>query len=460
MKTVIRYFQIKIIRMFALIDGTDVDGTIKTIGDGSEMRGDKIWILFSGAILASIGLDTNSSAVIIGAMLISPLMNPILGIGLGIGISDRDLMLRAGKNFIFAVVASLLASTLYFLITPLGETTSELLARTKPTLLDVGVAIFGGIAGIVATSRKAQTNAIPGVAIATALMPPLCTAGFGIATWNFEFFWGAFYLFFINAVFISLSTYFIVRLLQFPYKQFLDSRVKRKMQTYIATTAIIVMIPSGIIFWNVIKEAKLKRDISTFVKNEINNEKYEAINWEIIPEDTNQVLKLFVIGEPVPDHELEKLNRKFHNKGYHQLNLRLVQMNVPQSERDQIKREVAGEVASNIMKQIQISENVESSKDRSIDSLNMIIETMKIDNVTAAGVRNEVSVLFPEISDIQFGMITENVADTLEKKIPIAVVDYAERTSEWKKNQIREKFYDYFKVRIESDSVIVLNFKG
>lgn len=185
MKTIVKYFKLKIIRMFALIDGTDVEGTIKTIGEGSEMRGDKIWILFSGAILASIGLDTNSSAVIIGAMLISPLMNPILGVGLGIGISDRDLMIVAGKNFMFAVAASLFASTLYFLITPLGETTSELLARTKPTLLDVGVAIFGGIAGIVATSRKAQTNAIPGVAIATALMPPLCTAGYGIATWNF-----------------------------------------------------------------------------------------------------------------------------------------------------------------------------------------------------------------------------------------------------------------------------------
>ncbi len=458
MKTALKFFKLKLIKMFALIDGTDVEGTIKTIGDGSDMRGDKIWILFSGAILASIGLDTNSSAVIIGAMLISPLMNPILGVGLGIGISDRDLMMRAGKNFIFAVVASLLASTLYFLITPLGETTSELLARTKPTLLDVGVAIFGGIAGIVATSRKAQTNAIPGVAIATALMPPLCTAGYGIAKWNFEFFWGAFYLFFINAVFISLSTYFIVRLLQFPYKKFLDDRLKRKMQTYIATTAIIVMIPSGIIFWEVIKEAKLKRNISTFIKNEVNNEKYETINWEIIPEDTTEVLKLFVIGEPVPDSEYYNLTEKLSKKGYNNLKLRLVQMNVPQSERDQIKREVAGEVASNIMKQIQLADKVETKKDKLLDSLNIIISTLKIDPKMAENVRNEVKVLFPEIENVNFGMITEQVGDSLELKIPVAIIDYKERTTAWSKNQVSEKFYDFFKVRIESDSVIVLNY--
>lgn len=458
MKTVYEYFKIRLIRMVSLIQGTDVKGTIKTIDEGSEIKGDKIWILVSGAMLASIGLDTNSSAVIIGAMLISPLMNPILGIGLGIGISDRDLMMRAVKNFLLAVFASLFASTLYFLVTPLGETTSELLARTKPTILDVGVAIFGGVAGIIATSRKAQTNAIPGVAIATALMPPLCTAGYGIANWDFEFFWGAFYLFFINAVFISLSTYFVVRVLGFPYKQFLDAKLKRKVQTYIASLAIIVMIPSGIIFWNVVKEAKMKRDIGNFVKYDVNNKKYEAINWELSEDDSTEILKLFVIGEPVPDDEFYQLNKKLDQKGYKGLQLRLVQMNVPQSERDQIKREVAGEVASNVMKQIQLSQKIETVEEKRIDSLNLVIKTLKIDDKTADDISEEIGVLFPEINSVKFGMMNEMLGDSVEMKTPLAVLEYKDKISSWNKKKINEKFESFFKLRIDKDSVLILNY--
>lgn len=458
MSTVVRYIKLKIIKMLSLIEGTDVEGTINTIDQGSDIKGDKIWILISGAILASIGLDTNSSAVIIGAMLISPLMNPILGIGLGIGISDRDLLLRAGNNFLLAVGATLLASTLYFLITPLGETTSELLARTKPTLLDVGVAIFGGLAGIIATSRKQQTNAIPGVAIATALMPPLCTAGYGIASWDFEFFWGAFYLFFINAVFISLSTYLIVRLLAFPYKKFLDYKVKRKVQSYIASIAIIVMIPSGIIFWEVIKEAKMKRDINNFVNSNVNNKKYEAINWEIIETDSTDMLKLFVIGEPVPDSSFAKLRKKLSKKGYEKLDLTLMQMNVPQSEKDQIKREVAGEVASNVMKQIQLSQKIETIEEKKIDSLNLVIQDLKINKETSDDIYSETKVLFPEIIDVKFGMMNDMSGDTLELLTPVAVINYKKRTSAYKKRQINEKFSEFIRIRLKKDSVLILNY--
>ncbi|HSA57090.1 MAG TPA: DUF389 domain-containing protein, partial [Gemmatimonadaceae bacterium] len=187
-----------IVRTMSLAAGTDREGTVTRVRADVPLRGTNIWLLICSALLACIGLDTSSAAVIIGAMLISPLMAPILGIGVGVGINDRTLMRSALTSFGGATLASLLTATLYFLVTPLGELTPELRSRTIPTLLDVGVAFFGGVAGIVAGSRREKTVAIPGVAIATALMPPLCTAGFGLASGLFSVFFGAIYLFFIN----------------------------------------------------------------------------------------------------------------------------------------------------------------------------------------------------------------------------------------------------------------------
>ena len=175
--------------------------TIESIRKGIEFKGTNLWVLIFATFVASLGLNTNSTAVIIGAMLISPLMGPIMGFGLGLGISDFDLIKRSFRNFATATVFSVITSTLFFLISPISEAQSELLARTQPTVYDVLIAFFGGLAGIVASSTKSKGNVIPGVAIATALMPPLCTAGFGLASGNLYYFFGAFYLYFINTVF-------------------------------------------------------------------------------------------------------------------------------------------------------------------------------------------------------------------------------------------------------------------
>ena len=208
-------------RIFNIRTGTDYDKTHAAVTENIGIKGANVWLMICSALLASIGLDTNSTAVIIGAMLISPLMSPILGVGYSIGVHDKEIFLRAVRNLAYATFFSLLTAFLYFLITPLGQPTSEILARTKPTLLDIGVAFFGGVAGIVSLSRKESTIALPGVAIATALMPPLCVAGFGLATGRWEIFGGAFYLFFINAAFIAWSTFLIVKLLQFPIKSYI-----------------------------------------------------------------------------------------------------------------------------------------------------------------------------------------------------------------------------------------------
>lgn len=185
--------------------------TISAIEDGVEFKGAKLWILVLAIFVASLGLNTNSAAVIIGAMLISPLMGPIIGMGLGIGINDFMLFKRAAKNYLVATLFSVVTAALYFAITPIDEAQSELLARTSPTIYDVGIALSGGLAGIVALSSRSQRmgNVIPGVAIATALMPPLCTVGFGIATTNWLFALGALYLYLINTIFISLATFWV-----------------------------------------------------------------------------------------------------------------------------------------------------------------------------------------------------------------------------------------------------------
>ncbi len=209
-------------------DGTDYEGTVKGIKRDLVFKGHSIWILVSSIFIASIGLNQNSTAVVIGAMLISPLMGPILGVGLAVGTYDWEALKRSIKYFIVAIVVSIITSTLYFLMTPLKDAQSELLARTEPNILDVFIAVFGGIAGIVAGSRKEKTNVIPGVAIATALMPPLCTAGYGLATAQYNYFFGAFYLFFINSFFISLSTVLVVRYLRFPLVNYISKLHEKK----------------------------------------------------------------------------------------------------------------------------------------------------------------------------------------------------------------------------------------
>ncbi|MDE6377384.1 MAG: TIGR00341 family protein, partial [Duncaniella sp.] len=186
-----------------------------SIRDGVTFRGTNILILVIAIFIASLGLNTNSTAVIIGAMLISPLMGPIIGIGLGVGVQDFQLIKHSGRNLLMATTFSVLTSTLYFLISPVSEGHSELLARTSPTIYDVLIGFFGGAAGIIAIGSKSKGNVIPGVAIATALMPPLCTAGYGLATWQLNYFVGAFYLFLINSIYIALATFIGVKLMNY-----------------------------------------------------------------------------------------------------------------------------------------------------------------------------------------------------------------------------------------------------
>ncbi len=454
MISVFHYFKDMFMEVVSIQDGTDVEGTISSIKQDVSIRGANIWILVSSAMLASIGLDVGSSAVIIGAMLISPLMAPILGVGLSVGISDRSFLAASLKNFGIAVFVSLATSWIYFLLTPLGQATEEMLARTQPTLLDVGVAIFGGVAGIVANSRKYKTNAIPGVAIATALMPPLCTAGYGLASGDAAFFWGAFYLFFINAVFIALSTYGIVRFLSFPLVEFVDVKIKRKMQSWIAVFATIVIVPSAYIFYNVVIEAKREKDAKNFISNRFNTSKYEAIRSEFIEIDSTTILKLYAIGEPIPRDTIQELQRSLKDFGLEDIQLNLVQMNVPESEREQIKQEAMAAAATDVMRKIEMTKEVYDAKDRQIDSLKRYIHSVSLDSGTVTQLRNESIAIYPNISKISFGLLDEYVDTLGHKIIPVALIEIKDLKKK-EKDTMLSRYADYFKVRMGSDSVKV-----
>ncbi|MCB0463503.1 MAG: DUF389 domain-containing protein [Flavobacteriaceae bacterium] len=251
-------------------DDTDRDATISAIKADIPFKGATAWILVCSIMVASVGLNANSTAVVIGAMLISPLMGPILGVGLSIAINDIDTLRKSMINLAVMIVLSLLTAFLFFALFPLNTETSELLGRTRPDIRDVLIAFFGGLALIIARTKKGTiASVIFGVAIATALMPPLCTAGYGLAQGNWEYFLGAMYLFSINTIFIALATFLVLKLLRFPMLKYANSK-KRKFISRMATLiAIIVMIPAMWTFLTVLKETRYDRDFKDFIANEI-----------------------------------------------------------------------------------------------------------------------------------------------------------------------------------------------
>jgi uncharacterized hydrophobic protein (TIGR00271 family) len=269
-------------RRFSLLSDKAEDAEIeRRIREGAELVGATPWILVFAIFVASVGLNVNSTAVIIGAMLISPLMGPIMGAGLGVAVYDFDLVKRSLLNLGIATLISLLVSTLYFLVSPLHEAQSELLARTTPTIWDVLIALFGGLAGIVGATRKEKSNVIPGVAIATALMPPVCTAGFGLATGQWSFVGGALYLYTINCVFIALATIAGIRLLKLKRHGFANERIERHVKLLLLILVLATTVPSTYLAINLVNEEVFKAKVNQFVKREFSFELTQVAELKI-----------------------------------------------------------------------------------------------------------------------------------------------------------------------------------
>lgn len=378
--------------------GTDVEGTIAEISENARLRGSNVWMLICSAILASIGLDLNSTAVIIGAMLISPLMSPILGVGLGIAIFDRRLLRDSLSNLGIATLISILTSALYFRLSPLGELTPELAARTTPTILDVGIAFFGGVAGIVAGSRQTKTSAIPGVAIATALMPPVCTVGFGLAHMESPIFFGAFYLFFINAFFISLATYLICLFLKFPKKAAVDAETSTRIRRLIIAFALLATLPSAIIFYGVLQKARFDRGLRSFIEKEIRTDNRQPVRWDVRRDLQPPELRVYTVGQAANPDEILAINAKMPQYGLSGLTLKLVALNLSPEDLKKASTETVNEVTE----RLRIISMVDEQQENEISRLRAELDQLRQKTDPDILILDEIRRRFPEIIDVEW----------------------------------------------------------
>ena len=283
--------------------------TIESLKGDVEFRGTKLWILICAILVASIGLNVNSTAVIIGAMLISPLMGPIIGFGLGFGIADLDLVRKSLRNLALTTLFSILTATIYFLLTPLDQPGSELLGRTEPSLYDVLIAFFGGAAGLIAGSSKSKGQVLPGVAIATALMPPLCTAGFGLATGNWAFFFGAIYLYLINSVFIAFATFVMVRIMRFPMKSVASGDMRKRSYRWITVIAVCTLIPSIYLSIRLVRDSYQEQRAKQFIADHFAPPAHQVIRQSFIRADGDKrpYIDVVLIGKPLSSQTIDSI---------------------------------------------------------------------------------------------------------------------------------------------------------
>ena len=425
--------------------------TIKEIERGVEFRGANLWILLFAILIASIGLNVNSTAVIIGAMLISPLMGPIMGIGLGAGINDLELIKKAFRNLGVAVLLSILTSSLYFWLTPLHEAQSELLARTSPTLWDVLIAFFGGLAGIVAGSRKEKTNAIPGVAIATALMPPLCTAGYGLANGNSYYFAGALYLFFINGVFITVSTFIIVRVLNYTKKQFENAAIERKVKSYIWLFVFLTLLPSIYLAYNLVRQTIFEQNARNFVAAEFNFPDTQVINEKYTMKKNEAVIELTLYGKNIAEENLELIRRKLDRYSLNSCELIVRQgyqedyVSATAQEFQKMSDNLKIGIIEDLYKK---NEALLESKDDRIQFLEAEILRRDSRRFPIADMEKELIIQYPDLTSLIMGDLITSGQDTISH----AVVGLSKKHTQTEKSKISE----WIKVRSKADSVVVI----
>lgn len=465
-----------------LKEGAEIPGTISGIKRDIPFRGHSVWILICSIFIASIGLNVNGSAVIIGAMLISPLMGPILGIGLAIGTNDWETLTLSLKNFGIMVFVSILTSTIYFSITPLHDIQSELLARTKPTFLDVLIAIFGGMAGIIAGSRKEKSNVIPGVAIATALMPPLCTAGYGLANGNLNFFFGAFYLFFLNSVFICLSTVIIVRYLHFPTKNFVDPIREKRLKRYMIIFIIIVILPSAKIFWSVIKESRFYASADQFITENVRFKGSEIINRKITYSDTLSYIDLYMIGEEVSENQISKLSEKLDEYGMKRkgsfwktgtfsttdnTEIRIHQAKdkteaIVDSKINYLSSNLGKEVRQGIIEDLfKKNEKIIQDKDSMIALLKNELQKRTSEEIPFYNIESEIKVQYERVDRVAYGKTIETIRDDsteIMDTIPTFLVKWNRNAWRSLKQKQRKQMSEWLKVRLQLDTVRVIEF--
>ena len=421
---------------------------IEEITRGVSFRGANLWVLIVAIFIASLGLNVNSTAVIIGAMLISPLMGPIIGMGLAVGINDLDLLKRALKNFSFATLISVLTAMLYFLISPLEEAQSELLARTTPTIYDVLIAFFGGAAGIIALSTRGRGgNVIPGVAIATALMPPLCTAGYGLATWQLSFFFGAFYLFFINTVFISLSTFVGVRLMGFRHHELPTPERARRARHILTVIIVATILPALLMTVNIIRTSIFENNLRHFIADELTQ-----TGTQILSSGTDAAtkeLRIVAVGRTITDVQQRAASAHMAQYGLGGYKLSVIQGGASDS-----LLALSSQLAQRVYSQeTEKQKLLELSSDNA--TLTQRLATYTHCEEVAEAIRPELAVLFPAVRALSLSRSVEVQCDTTATSHFVTAVFTVDKGAAWSASDAR-RFEAWLKTRLSGDSVVLL----
>ncbi len=419
------------------------------IREGISFRGANLLILITAIFIASLGLNTNSTAVIIGAMLISPLMGPIVGIGLGVGICDFMLIKRSAKNLAMATLFSVLTSTLYFLISPVSANHSELLARTSPTIYDVLIAFFGGAAGIIAAGSRYKGNVIPGVAIATALMPPLCTAGYGLGTWQLHYFFGAFYLFLINSVYIALATFIGVKLMHYHNSPQANPTRARRVRITTYTVAVLVMLPSVWLTFNMIRQNRFREKAEQFIQQEFHFPYTQVVSQKVYTEGDQSVIQVTLIGRILSTDSLKlAMEPRLKQFGLQGTRLSIIQGDIPTLP--------SGEQSS--AKDIyQLAQSTIMSQQQTIDSLQASIAKRNAADTVSATIAPEVKVLFPSVADLAISRaVFVNTETSQPDTTNMALVQFSSGMD----YATRQRFKNYLQARLQIKDIEIVPVQG
>jgi uncharacterized hydrophobic protein (TIGR00271 family) len=410
--------------LFDIRSDSDRDATIEAVKKDISFKGHTAWILIFSIFVASIGLNVSSTAVVIGAMLISPLMGPIVGIGLSVAINDVDTLKRSLINLGVMVFLSVLTAFLYFKLSPLTEETPELIARTYPTILDVLIAIFGGLGLIVAKTKSGTiASVIFGVAIATALMPPLCTVGYGLAIGNASYAGGALYLFSINAVFIALATFIVSKILQFPLVRYANSKRRKRTAQIASLIAIAVMVPSVWLFIKLLDQQVFENKTKEFVKNVINYEGAEVVKFTQDYKSKN--IDVYLIGRPVPQNKINDwLTQLEETENLEGSRLRIYQ---GADQSGEMAAKLSGEIKAGILEDLYVkNEQIIQDKDEQIRFLENEVALLKIQNVPFQQLSEEIKINYDNIETFSY---SNKITTDFKKTDTLPVVNIR-----WKRN--------------------------
>ncbi|MCM1035639.1 MAG: DUF389 domain-containing protein [Paludibacter sp.] len=429
-------------------DHIDIVAATDNIRQNIRFRGPNVVILMCAIFIASLGLNVNSTAVIIGAMLISPLMGPIIGIGLSLGTNDVDLLKASLRNWAVMVAISILVATIYFVLSPLDmETPTELLARTNPTIYDVLIALFGGIAGILEISRKDKGTVMSGVAIATALMPPLCTVGYGIAQLNIRYTIGALYLFFINSVFIALATFFMVKYMHFPITKVDDATSQKRRTRYITIAIFILIIPSVYTAYKVVKENNFRRQAVRFIAANRNIGKTYVYDSHINNQGKTPTIELFLGGDKLSDADRSELHAKAEEYGFRQDCLVLHEYAVIEQKAFN-EQEIIKDIFENNEQQLQLRE-------QRIKSLEAELAAYKEAEMPFAQLTKEIASQYPAVVNVTLTNGKSVNAQTGEQSPEVLICLRMKQGTAFSDTD-KQRLQNWLSIRLEKEQVVVI----